>query len=238
MPNRILRDWTDSAPVNSLTVHAERHLVRIIMKADDFGRLTANPKLLRPMLYPLILEQVREADVQRWTAECEKAGLVRLYAVEDKEYLEVLKFGQRLRAKKSKFPKPPPGMTDNRRSHDGHMSVIRRQESLVGGERRESLSESLNDETTKATATTLRAEGKTPNPPPGDGLSSLVDEVVRVLNDEKSRVFWRKMVGQLGEGMTRELLGEVKMRRESLRSKAAWAAKTAIDWASSLSRRS
>ena len=52
MPNRILRDWTDSEPVNSLSVHAERLFVRLIMKADDYGRLTDHPKLLRAMLFP------------------------------------------------------------------------------------------------------------------------------------------------------------------------------------------
>ena len=43
MPNRILRDWTDSERVNALTVQGERFFVRLIMKVDDYGRLYGNP---------------------------------------------------------------------------------------------------------------------------------------------------------------------------------------------------
>lgn len=107
MPTRILRDWCDSEPVNAVSVQAERFYIRLIMKADDFARQTANPKLLRPLLFPLLLDEVREADVQRWIAECVKSGLVRLYEVDSKSYLEIIKFRQIPRAKASKFPSPP-----------------------------------------------------------------------------------------------------------------------------------
>lgn len=106
MPTRILRDWTDSEVVNQLSAQGERTFVRVIMKADDYGRLTCNLKLLRPLLYPLLLDQVREADLQRWISECETAGLVRLYSVEGKQYLTVVKFGQRLRRTRAKYPDP------------------------------------------------------------------------------------------------------------------------------------
>ncbi len=118
MPTRMLRDVTDSEPVNSLSVHAERFFYRVIQKADDFGRLTANPKMLRPLLYPLLLEEVREADLQRWTAECEKAGLIRLYEGDGKALLVIPKFNQRTRALKSKYAAPPWEM-------DGGMPVVR-----------------------------------------------------------------------------------------------------------------
>jgi hypothetical protein len=117
MPNRILRDCCDSEPVNKLTCQSERFFYRLIMKVDDYGRQSASPKLLRPMMFPLLLEQVREADLQRWLAECEKAGLIRLYTVNGKEYLEIVNFRQRLRVKRaSKCPDP---------SYDGQMTVTR-----------------------------------------------------------------------------------------------------------------
>lgn len=115
MPNRILRDWTDSEAVNALSLGAEVFFVRLIQKADDFGRYVANPKLLRPNLFPLRLDSVREADLDRWIAECVKASLVRLYQVDGKRYVVILKFDQRLKRKpdgslmvRPKFP-PPPG---------------------------------------------------------------------------------------------------------------------------------
>jgi hypothetical protein len=143
MPTRILRDWTDSESVNQLSAQGERTFVRIIMKADDYGRLNANAKILRPLLYPFLLDQVREADLQRWIAECERAGLVRLYSVEGKQYMAVVKFGQRVRAERSKFPEPPPD--------DGQLSD--RRQADVGPPRTESKSESKT---------------KTPLPPGGE----------------------------------------------------------------------
>lgn len=109
MPKRMLRDWTDSEAVSSLSPHGERLFVRLIMKADDYGRFTANPKLIRASLFPLLIDQIREADISRWLAECEKAGLIALYQIEDKPLLEIRNFGQRLRDSKPKYPAPPWG---------------------------------------------------------------------------------------------------------------------------------
>lgn len=107
MPVRLLRDWTDSAAVNSLSAEAERMFVRLIQKADDFGRYTADLKLLRPYLFPLQLESTREASLERWLHELESARLVRRYVVGGKPYLEIEKFGQRIRSDVSRYPDPP-----------------------------------------------------------------------------------------------------------------------------------
>lgn len=105
MPNRILRDWTDSVEVDSLGWEAEVLFVRLIMKADDHGRFSANPRLLRSLCFPL-RASVRETDITRWLAECEKAGMIRLYVSESKPFLVICKFGQQIRSK-SKYPGPP-----------------------------------------------------------------------------------------------------------------------------------
>lgn len=106
MPNRVLRDWTDSDRVNSLTAEAERFFTRLIMKADDFGRYFADPKRLKAFLFPLT-DALCEADLSRWLAECEKAGLIRCYEVSGKRYLELRNFGQRLRNMRNIHPQPP-----------------------------------------------------------------------------------------------------------------------------------
>lgn len=74
---------------------------------DDYGRFSAHPSLLRASCYPLRIDEVREADITRWLAEVQSAGLIALYAVEGKRYLEMLDFRQQVRAKQSKFPPPP-----------------------------------------------------------------------------------------------------------------------------------
>lgn len=106
MPNRMLRDWTASDKINSLSVHAERFFVRLIMKVDDFGCFHADHRLLKSFLFPLLVDGVREADISRWITECEKAGLIVLYEAETKRYLQILDFRQRLDRAKAKFPLP------------------------------------------------------------------------------------------------------------------------------------
>jgi len=124
MPIRMLRDWTDSEAVNNLSANAEVLFIRLIMKVDDFGRFTADPKILRPLLFPMRLEQTREADLQRQLQELEKAGLVRLYEHAGKRLMEIVKFDQRMRAKHSKYPGPEQAkILDTCQSYDGHVSV-------------------------------------------------------------------------------------------------------------------
>lgn len=105
MPNRILRDWTDSERISQLSIHAERFFTRLIMKADDYGRYPANPKLLKSSLYPLA-DDVRIADMTRWMAECQKAGLILVYDCQEKTYVQIENFKQQLRQKRVKYPSP------------------------------------------------------------------------------------------------------------------------------------
>jgi len=102
----MLRDWTNSDKVNLLSAQAERFFVRLIMKADDHGAFYADARLLKANLFPLLLENTREADISRWTAECQKAGLIVLYGCASKKYLQIVDFRQRLDKARSKFPLP------------------------------------------------------------------------------------------------------------------------------------
>ena len=106
MGNRMLRDWTDSEKVNSLTVHAERFFTRLIMKVDDYGCFHADVRLLKANLCPLLLDVIREADISRWMAEAQTAGLIVLYESSNKRYLQILDFRQRLDKARAKFPLP------------------------------------------------------------------------------------------------------------------------------------
>lgn len=107
MPNRILRDITDSEKVNSLSAQAEVLFYRLMMKADDYGVFHAKPSLIKANCYPLRLDSVREAEISRWLTECEKAGLIAFYNAESKPFLVIINFGQRMRNMKKRFPSPP-----------------------------------------------------------------------------------------------------------------------------------
>ena len=105
MANRILRDITDSEKVNKLSWQSEVLLYRLMMKADDYGCLFANPKLLKGSLYPL-KESIRETDIIRYLKELEVTELIILFEAENKGYLQILNFGQELRRMKHKYPTP------------------------------------------------------------------------------------------------------------------------------------
>lgn len=107
MPTRLLRaEILDSERVARLDWAAEVFYRRLMSLADDYGRYEANQKNLRAKCYPQQVDDVRVADIARWLAACQTAGLILLYEVDGKDYLEILRFGQQQRSK-SKCPPPP-----------------------------------------------------------------------------------------------------------------------------------
>lgn len=108
MPSRLLREGIlDSEAVNSLTPPEEVFYRRLMSVVDDFGRFDGRPSVLRSRLYPLKIDDVREADISRWIAAAVKAGLIALYSHDSKPYILFGKLGSPRNAK-SKFPDPPP----------------------------------------------------------------------------------------------------------------------------------
>jgi hypothetical protein len=85
---------------------AEVFYRRLMSVVDDFGRYDARPAVLKSMCFPLRADKVREADISRWLAICEKAGLILLYESGGRPYLELHNLGEP-RAKRSKWPDPP-----------------------------------------------------------------------------------------------------------------------------------
>lgn len=107
MPNRILRDGIlDSELVDRLGPEAEVLYRRLMSVVDDYGRFSADPRILRAKCYPLRVDQVRPEQISNWLASCVQAGLVETYAVEGKPYLLFLRLGTP-RAKVSRYPPPP-----------------------------------------------------------------------------------------------------------------------------------
>jgi hypothetical protein len=108
----MLRDWTKSFKIETLSYQAEVCFTRLIMKVDDYGCYYADERILKSDLFPLRSHSVREADVSRWIAECEKAGLIVLYSQGQKRYLQIVDFKQRLDRAKAKYPLPPNAVND------------------------------------------------------------------------------------------------------------------------------
>jgi hypothetical protein len=96
MPSRVIREgWIESEAVDQLDANAERFFLRLCLRADDFGRYSANPQILKSSLFPLKTD-IRSADMPRLTAACEKAGLLRCYEFANKRFVKS-QFDQRMR---------------------------------------------------------------------------------------------------------------------------------------------
>lgn len=124
MPNRIIREAILSSElVATLKWDEEVFYRRLMSIVDDYGRYEANPQLLRSRCYPLQTDNVRVADISRWMAACQKAGLILDYVVDGRRYLEINKFQQQLRSA-SKYPTPTASdINCNHLLADAHLGV-------------------------------------------------------------------------------------------------------------------
>ena len=100
MPNRLIRDGLlDSDKFSRLKDKEQMYFVRLMLIVDDYGRHDARPSLLKSKCYPVT--DISQTHVRQMTDNLNQVGLINLYKVSDKGYLEIVKFNQRLRAKKS-----------------------------------------------------------------------------------------------------------------------------------------
>ena len=164
MPNRVIRDWTDSERVDLLSFQAEVLFVRLIMKADDYGSYHANPKLINSFCFPL--KNIRETDISRWLQELASAGLIALYVAENKPFLQIINFGQRLRQMKPKFPQISENELNIIMSASGQQSAVN---------------------CPPETETESETETEPPNPQRGNDID--FDKLLKLINDKTKREF-------------------------------------------------
>jgi len=70
--------------------------------------MDARPQILRAKCFPLRLDQVDDCKVIDWLYKLEEVGLVQIYEVDSRKYIQIVTWNdhQQIRAKKSKFPAP------------------------------------------------------------------------------------------------------------------------------------
>ena len=110
MPNRIIKESIcTSESVDSLTWFEEVVFYRLIVNCDDYGRADARPALLKARMFPL--KTVTEKQISDAIQSLRTAGIVCLYVVDGRPYLQLRTWDrhQTIRAKKSKFPPPEIG---------------------------------------------------------------------------------------------------------------------------------
>lgn len=128
MPNRVIREaFLTSEKVERLGWAEECFYHRLLLAVDDYGRFYADSCLILGKVMPRKIGRVGNVDIEGWLEACVAAGLVRLYWVDGKRFLEVLQFNQRVRAKESKFPAPEGTGCDGdgaRPADGGHEAVM------------------------------------------------------------------------------------------------------------------
>lgn len=103
MPTRYLKPGVrDSESIDSLSALAETLFYRLLVTVDDFGRYDGRPSMVKAHCFPV--KNLTVEVCASLLAELSKAGLVIIYTVDGKPYLQMCKWDNVPRAKESKYP--------------------------------------------------------------------------------------------------------------------------------------
>lgn len=108
MPNRVIKESIrTSKKVNALSDFEFRLWLYLITYADDFGRGSADPELLKGLVFPR-RKGITEKQIQTALDGLANTGMVILYEVDDEPFFYFPNWGkhQRVQTKKSRFPGP------------------------------------------------------------------------------------------------------------------------------------
>jgi hypothetical protein len=121
MPNRLLKEGiVDSSAIDRLTPEEEVFFYRLLVVSDDFGRMDARLPILKSRCYPL-KDGVKLDKIDSHLQSLVRQKLAIRYQVDDKPYLQILKWEQRVRSK-GKYPS----------ADCGQMTVISQSDDSLG----------------------------------------------------------------------------------------------------------
>ncbi len=104
MPNRLIREgFLDSEAIHALGDAAECFFHRLMLTADDAGRMDGRVEILRARLFPLDISR-RASDVEKTLSECVAQGLVIPYERKGQRFLQVAKWQRCSPCVTSKYP--------------------------------------------------------------------------------------------------------------------------------------
>lgn len=104
MPTRYLKPGIrDSEAIDQLSPLAEVLFYRLLVTVDDYGRYDGRPAMIKAQCFP-IRDKVTAKNCEDLLSELQRSGLVLLYSVDGKPYLQVCKWENIPRSAKSKFP--------------------------------------------------------------------------------------------------------------------------------------
>lgn len=124
MGNRMIKESIrTSKSVNSLNDFQFRLWLYLITYVDDFGRGSADPELIKGLVFPR-RKGVTEKQIEDGITALANAGMVNLYEVDGEPFLYFPKWGdhQRIQTKQSKCPAPDEGTVIHRESPSSTVS--------------------------------------------------------------------------------------------------------------------
>lgn len=112
MPTRVIREgFLDSETILRAGEPAECLYHRLLLVADDYGRLDGRPAMILNKAYPAgAPDGVDVHEIARRLETLKALELAIAYETAGKPYLALPRFRQRTRALKSRFPEPPPSI--------------------------------------------------------------------------------------------------------------------------------
>lgn len=104
MPTRYLKPGVrDSESIDSLSPHSEILYYRLLVTVDDFGRYDARPSMVKAACFP-IKDIITATKIDALLRELVENGLIVVYEVDSKPFLQMCKWDNIPRAKESKYP--------------------------------------------------------------------------------------------------------------------------------------
>ena len=113
MPNRIISSGIlTSDSLSKLSWFDQCVFFRLLVLADDYGRYDARPAVIRGQAFPLY--DVTNKDIQAALSRLAAVGIIGLYEVGGRSYLQLEHWNsyQRVRNSKEKYPAPPKKCSD------------------------------------------------------------------------------------------------------------------------------
>lgn len=105
MPNRLLKEGIcTSDAINMLSSDSEVLFYRLLVVADDYGRMDGRPQIIKSQCFPL-KDSFTVEKILFLLEELRQANLIAFYKYDNKLFFYIKKWEQRIRSKE-KYPEP------------------------------------------------------------------------------------------------------------------------------------
>jgi len=96
MSDRILKHSINkSESLGKCSIGANLLFDRLLLETDDHGCFDARAKIIRPLIFPLLMDKVQESDIDEWKVELVNASCYKLWQDEDgKKYGMYINFSK------------------------------------------------------------------------------------------------------------------------------------------------